>query len=67
MKMENKTIWCDAIQFKVKQDSRKSNYLTVISSKKNVTEVNIPKTVTVDEKNWKLKASIGMHFAIATT
>lgn len=56
MKMENRTIWCDAIQFKVEQDSRKSNYLTVISSKKNVTEVNIPKTVTVDEKKLEVKS-----------
>ena len=54
--MENRTIWCDAIQFKVEQDSRKGNYLTVISSKENVTEVNIPKTVTVDEKNLEVKS-----------
>ena len=56
MKMENRTIWCDAIQFNVEQDSRKGNYLTVISSKENVTEVNIPKTVTVDGKKLKVKS-----------
>ena len=56
MKIENRTIWCDAIQFKVKQDSRKGNYLTVISSKENVTEVNIPKTVTVDGKKLEVKS-----------
>ena len=54
--MENRTIWCDAIQFKVEQDSRKGNYLTVISSKENVTEVNIPKTVTVDGKKLEVKS-----------
>ena len=56
MKIENRTIWCDAIQFKVEQDSRKGNYLTVISSKENVTEVNIPKTVTVDGKKLEVKS-----------
>ena len=54
--MENRTIWCHAIQFKVEQDSRKGNYLTVISSKENVTEVNIPKTVTVDGKKLEVKS-----------
>ena len=54
--MENRTIWCDAIQFNVEQDSRKGNYLTVISSKENVTEVNIPKTVTVDGKKLEVKS-----------